>query len=142
MEETFNIGRIRAIQTIYNKIGEMQASLAEISEPILSDYSLLPMMYDAFAEVFYKRGCPENATKVYHRKKLLLIIVSLYSPMALVGGRLRVGLRSQIAKLFNLNSETSISDNVSSVINDYNIYRDFRRDVDIIYRAISHRLED
>ncbi|MCM1297414.1 MAG: hypothetical protein NC311_17895 [Muribaculaceae bacterium] len=119
----------------------MQNALTEIAEPILTDFSLLPVLYDAYLDVFRERGQLHYANRVYHRKKFLLIVMSLYSPITLVGGRMRTGLRKKLAKLFCIPSESTVSDNIKDLLNYYNLYRDFRRDVDVIYKRMLLFLE-
>lgn len=141
MDESFDIGRIYAIQTVYEKVQDMQNALSEIAEPILTDYSLLPVLYDAYLSVFHERGQIDHVERVHHRKKFLLIVLSLYSPIALVGGKMKGGLRKELAKLFCISSETTVSDNIRDLLKYYNLYRDFRRDVDVIYKRMLLYLE-
>lgn len=145
MNETsakFNMGKVMALKVLRDKSLELQKAMDELGEPSLDDLSLLPQIYDAYLNVFRKRGCPQKATQVYHRKKFLLIVLYLYSPKTLAGGKMRVGLRDRLSELFGLSASTPVSDNCSNVVFQYNHYRDFRRDVEIIYNEITATLGD
>lgn len=141
-ESCFNIGRVMALKAIRDKSIELMGLSEELGEPMLDDLSLLPAIFNAYLKVFQRRGCPEKAWQVYHRKKFLLIALYLYSPKTLAGDRMRVGLRNQLSSLFGLSTGTAISDNCASLLFTYQKYRDFRRDVDIIFNEIITVLDD
>lgn len=139
----FNMGKVMALKAIRDKSLELNNALTELGEPMLHDLSLLPKIYNAYLRVFERRGCPEKAQQVYNRKKFLLIALYLYSPMTLAGDRMRlVGLRDKLSELFGLNTSTPISDNLAGLALNYNTYRDFRRDVNIIFDEILTELKD
>lgn len=144
METTnnFNLGKVMALKAIRQKSLELLQVSNELGEPMLDDLSLLPRIYDAYLNVFKRRGCLEKASQVYHRKKFLLIALYLYSPKTLAGDRMRVGLRDKLSELFGLTTSTPISDNCANILFDYEKYRDFRRDVDIIFNEIVAVLDD
>lgn len=138
----FNMGKVMALKAIRKKSLELLRASDELGEPLLEDLSLLPRIYDIYLGVFKKRGCPDKALQVYHRKKFLLIALYLYSPKTLAGDRMRVGLRDKLSELFGLTTSTPISDNCANIIFNYEKYRDFRRDVDIIFNEIVAALDD
>jgi hypothetical protein len=141
MEEiSFDIERIEAIKLLNNDICSLKKMLDEAATPVLHDMTLIPELFEVFKSVFERRGCPEKAQQVYNRKKFLLLMMYLYSPITLVGGRMRTGLRDKLSELFGLNTSTPISDNCVRLLFDYQTYRDFRRDVGIIYREIANYL--
>lgn len=131
-----------ALKAIREKSLELLQVSNELGEPMLDDLSLLPKIYDAYLSVFKRRGCPKKAAQVYNRKKFLLIVLYLYSPKTLAGDRMRVGLRDKLSELFGLTTGTPISDNCANILFDYEKYRDFRRDVDVIFNEIIAVLDD
>lgn len=137
----FNIGRIKAIRTVQEQSAELNRLMGELSEPMLTDLGLLPRIYDLYCDVFARRGFPKHANQVYHRKKLILIVLYLYSPRTLAGGRMVVGLRAKLADVFGLRTGSPISDNCTQLMFIYDKYRDFRRDVGVIYEHIMRGLQ-
>ena len=137
-----DIGKIAALRKLRAKVNELSIVMKELGEPMLYDLTLLPKIHKAYESVFIRRGCAEEAKAVRNRKKFLLIALYLYSPEALAGGRMRVGLRKKVSELFGLSTSTPISDNCSGLIVQYRAYADFRRDVDIIFREVLNTIGD
>lgn len=139
---TFDFDKIRRLKVCREEVAGLMHIMAALEEPMLDDVSLLPSIYDAYLNVFRRRGCPEKAALVYNRKKFLLVALYLYSPRTLVGDRTRVGLRKELANLFGLATGTAVSDNFADIVFYYESYRDFRRDVDLIFNEIVAVLGD
>lgn len=142
-EETkINMGKIAALRMMREKVLELSRIFEELGEPILTDLSLLPAIHEAYKRVFARRGCPQDAMLVHNRKKFLMVVLYLYSPKALVGDRMRMGLRKLISELFGLTTSTPISDNCAGLIVEYKAYADFRRDVELILDEVFASLPD
>ena len=137
-----NMGKIAALKTMRNKVLELSQIFEELGEPILTDLALLPTIHEAYKRVYARRGCPQDAMLVRNRKKFIMVVLYLYSPKALAGDRMRMGLRKIISELFGLTTSTPISDNSASLIIEYNAYADFRRDVDLILNEVFEALPD
>lgn len=137
-----NIGKVSVLKTLRDKMIELADLMKELGEPILYDLSLLPRIYDAYVAVFTRRGRAEDALLVRNRKKFLMVVLYLYSPTALVGDRMRIGLRKKISELFGLTTSTPISDNCAGILVQYHAYADFRRDVDLIFQEILETMPD
>lgn len=136
-----NIGKATAIRVLRSKVKELSRTIDELGEPLLTDLSLLPCVYDAYRRVFERRGRPGDAATVRNRKKFLLVALYLYSPKTLAGERMRRGgLRRAITALFGLTASTPVSDNCSGLVVQYRAYADFRRDVDIIFEEVCRSL--
>lgn len=138
--QTIDIGRIKAVANLYGQLSELQLQWNELSKPILTDLSLLPVIYNLYLGLFEKRGITDKATKPYHRRKFLLVILYLYSPRTLAGGKMIGGLRDKLAELFGLSGKSTVSDNIPDLVFHYENYRDFRKDVDMIYDEICQAL--
>lgn len=131
-----------ALQKVRNKMLELSSKMDELGEPILEDLDLLPIIYETYLDFFRNRGWQDKANKVYHRQKLILIVLYLYSPRTLAGGKMRIGLRDKLTELFGLSAKTTISDNSAHAVHLYQHYRDFRRDVDLILTDVVNNLGD
>ena len=137
-----NIGKVAALKKLREKVSELSDVMKELGEPILDDLALLPAIYEAYKRVFQRRGCPDEATSVRNRKKFLMVVLYLYSPKALAGDSVRMGLRKKVSELFGLTTSTPISDNCAGLIVQYHAYADFRRDVDLIFQEVLDSLDD
>lgn len=130
MTSALNIGRITALKRIRDKIDEIRSTMIELSEPILTNWALLPALYQLFQALFSKRHIKQP---IYHRQKFLFVALFLYCPSALAGGRIPQGFRKVLASTLGLNATTTISDNCSGLLVLYRSYPDFRRDADLYY---------
>lgn len=137
-----SIGKVAALKKLRDKVNELSDTMKELGEPILDDLALLPAIYEAYKRVFQRRGCQDDVTSVRNRKKFLMVILYLYSPKALAGDRMRMGLRKKVSELFGLTTSTPISDNCAGLIVQYRAYADFRRDVDLIFQEVLNSLDD
>lgn len=141
-ETKINLGKVAALRKVQEKVCELSDVMKELGEPTLEDLTLLPEIYEAYKRVYQRRGCPTEAMVVRNRKKFLMVVLYLYSPKALAGDRMRMGLRKKVSELFGLTTSTPISDNCTGLIVQYHAYADFRRDVDLIFQEVLDTLED
>lgn len=130
MTPALNIGRIAALKSVRDEIKEIRSSMAELSESILTDWALLPSLYQLFQDLFSKRHITQS---IYHRQKFLFVVLFLYCPSSLAGGRMPQGFRKVLASTLGLNATTTVSDNCSGLMVLYRSYPDFRRDADLYY---------
>lgn len=133
LDTEFNIGKILALQTLHNSYQTLSERLEEMSQPILTDWNIIPELYELFKSVFANR--PQN-NQVYLRQKFLFTTLYLFCPNVLVGEKMPRGFRPILARIFNLKSGTPISDNCSGLLILYKSYIDFSRDVGIFYNAV------
>lgn len=112
----------------------------ELSEPILFDVTLIPAIHKCFLGILAERTCPPNPESVMVRKKFLFIILFLFAPSVLAGGRLPNGLRAEICKIFPNKRPSSISNNIADIAFIYQRYKDFRVDVDSVYNQLLERI--
>lgn len=113
----------------------------ELSLPILTDLSLIPEIYGWFKEILSGMDCPPNLDSVTQRKKFLFIVLFLFAPSVLAGGRLPNGVRAEISGVFQDVSPCVISNNIADVSFIYQQYKDFRQDIEYLYNLIVERLK-
>ena len=75
------------------------------------------------------------------RKKFLFIVLFLYAPSSLAGGRLPNGIRAELANVFPDVSPCVISNNIADVSFIYQQYKNFRQDIEYIYRRVIEKLK-
>ncbi len=136
--ELFCFGKILALQRLQESYRATRDRLKEISQPILTDWDIIPELYEVFMRVFSHRP---QSHPVYLRQKFLFVILYLFCPESLAGEKMPRGLRPKLAKIFRLKSATPISDNCSSLIFLYQNYIDFSRDVGIFYKAVMEHIQ-
>ena len=111
-----------------------------LTAPILKDKSLIHEIYKIFIELLNERGCPPNIDSVTQRKKFIFIILYLFSPSSLAGGKMTAGLREEMSRVLGIQSKSTISDNCADVVFLYQNYGDFSEDIEHIYTEILNRL--
>lgn len=139
MELNFNkIIRLRKIRIEKSELSEEENAL---TLPMLSDKTLIREVYKTFVEILNERGCPPNIDSVTQRKKFIFIILYLFSPSSLAGGKMAAGLREEMSKVLDIQSKSTISDNCADVVFLYQNYGDFSRDIEYLYTEIVNRLK-
>lgn len=135
----------------FNKIirlKKVRIEKAELSEeenvltiPIFTDKGLISEIYKIFVDLLNEKGCPPCIDSVHQRKKFIFIILYLFSPSTLAGGKMLCGLRAEMARVLGVQSECTISDNCADVVFLYQNYGDFSGDIDYLYTDIINRLK-
>ena len=136
-KEFSSIVELKSIREQKSRLSEREN---ELSRPFLSDYSLIPTLYAWFKEILANRDCPPNPESVNQRKKFLFIILFLYSPSVLAGGKMPDGLRDALCRTLGMNTGSTISKNCADVVFLYQNYKDFRQDIEYLYAEILERI--
>ena len=84
-KEFSSIVELKSIREQKSRLSEREQ---ELSSPILTDFSLIPEIYDWFKDLLAGMDCPPNPESVTQRKKFLFIVLFLFAPSVLAGGRL------------------------------------------------------
>lgn len=137
-KEFSSIVELKAIREQKSRLSEREQ---ELSAPMLTDFALIPEIYSLFKEILSQSDCPPNFESVTQRKKFLFIVLFLFAPSVLAGGRLPNGIRVEIAGVFPDVSPCVISNNIADVSFIYQQYKDFRQDIEFIYNQLLERLK-
>lgn len=137
-KEFSSIVELKSIREQKSRLSEREQELAS---PILTDLSLIPEIYDWFKELLAGMDCPPNPESVTQRKKFLFIVLFLFAPSVLAGGRLPNGIRAEISGVFPDVSPCVISNNIADVSFIYQQYKDFRQDIEFIYNQVLEKLK-
>ena len=138
-KEFSSIVELKAIREQKSRLTEREN---ELSSPKLKDLSLIPKIYVWFKEILSGRNCPPNPESVIQRKKFLFIVLFLFTPSTLAGGRLPNGVRAALAEVLPEVSPCVISNNIADVLFIYQNYKDFRSDIEYLYTEIMNRLRE
>ncbi len=117
----------------------------ELSAPVLTDLSYIPLIFEWFCELNEQLPCDMQETVVETRKEFLFIILALYCPPTLANKcrRLKKGVRQELAKLFHYKYHSSISNFIhQDIYFSYLNYTKFARNVEYFYPEIMKRLKE
>ena len=137
-KEFSSIVELKSIREQKSRLSEREQ---ELSLPVLTDLSLIPEIYGWFRELLAGMDCPPNPESVIQRKKFLFIVLFLFAPSVLAGGRLPNGIRAEISGVFPDVSPCVISNNIADVSFIYQQYKDSRQDIEYLYNQILERLK-
>jgi hypothetical protein len=132
-----NIDKIKKLKEEKRKI---EAEIKELTEPFITDRSLMPIIYDWFKEILSCRTCAPNPESTHQRKKFLFIILKLYCPGFFSGDKMPSGLRKEIAKCLHMAAESTISSNCSDILFISRHYKNVGSDIEKLYSEIVERL--
>lgn len=138
----FNFDKIIRIKKIRIEKSELSDEENKLTTPSITDKSLIPEIYNVFRELLDERGCDPNIESVIQRKKFIFIILYLFSPSTLAGGKMASGLRDDLADILGIYSKSTISDNCADIVFLYHNYADFSEDITWLYGHILDRLEN
>lgn len=132
------VSELKAIREQKSRLSEREN---ELSAPVLSDLELIPVIYEWFKEVLSEMAFPPQVECITQRKKFLFIVLFLFSPSVLAGGRMPNGVRKSLEEVFPNVKPCTISNNLADVVFLYQQYKDFRQDIEYIYTEIVSRLK-
>lgn len=136
VKEFSSIAELKSIREQKSRISERET---ELSAPMLHDYGLIGEIYGWFCELLSEQPLSPNINSPIQRKKFIFIVLFLFSPSTLAGGKMKIGLRDKIAEVTGCTS-TLISHNLDDVVFFYQQYKPHRRDIDYLYTEIVKRL--
>ena len=132
------VSELKAIREQKSRLSEREN---ELSAPVLSDLELIPVIYEWFKEVLSEMAFPPQVESITQRKKFLFIVLFLFSPSVLAGGRMPNGVRKSLEEVFPNVKPCTISNNLADVVFLYQQYKDVRQDIEYIYTEIVSRLK-
>lgn len=137
-KEFSSISELKHIREQKSRLSEREA---ELVKPRLTNLELIPTIYDMFKEVLCVIGLPSRG-RIIQRKEFLFIVLFLFVPSVLAGGRIPNGVRKALEHVFPKVKPCTISNNIADVAFLYQQYKYFRSDVNIIYNEILNRLKE
>lgn len=134
---TRELSSIIELKSIRERKSILSERESELSRPILTDLSLISRLRSWFDEL--ADGLPRR-DKSTLTKEFIFIVLFLYSPGTLAGGKMRGGVRKALGDALGIIGKSSISDKLDIITFNYRTYKFFRRDLDVIYPAILEKL--
>lgn len=130
------IQEIRSVREQRRKLSEREA---ELTAPTLTDLDQIGRLYGWFQEIMAGRERPGRVDDVSRRKKFIFLILFLYSPGTLAGGKMAKGVRDRVAGVFDI-SPVVISNNFNNAIFMYQRHRPFREDMEWLFAQVMRRI--
>ena len=137
-KEFSSIAEIKNIREQKSRLSEREA---ELVSPILTNLESIPYIYELFKNIVRTMNIPPRE-KIIQRKEFLFIILFLFVPSVLAGGRIPNGVRKSLEHVFPKVKPFTISNNIADVFFLYQQYKYFRSDINIIYKEMLKRLEE
>lgn len=137
-KEFSSIAEIKNIREQKSRLSEREA---ELVSPILTNLESIPYIYELFKNIVRTMNIPSRE-KIIQRKEFLFIILFLFVPSVLAGGRMPNGVRKSLEHVFPKVKPCTISNNIADVFFLYQQYKYFRSDINIIYKEMLKRLEE
>lgn len=137
-KEFSSIAEIKNIREQKSRLSEREA---ELVSPILTNLEAIPYIYELFKNIVRTMNIPPRE-KIIQRKEFLFIILFLFVPSVLAGGRIPNGVRKSLEHVFPKVKPCTISNNIADVFFLYQQYKYFRSDINIIYKEMLKRLEE
>lgn len=127
--------------TIREQKSRLTAREEELMSPILTDMGLVPVIFRWYCGIMGNSGVPERRKAAEFRQKFIFIILFLYSPSTLAGGKMKIGLRDKITEVTG-GTGTLISHCYTDLMFRYQMYKGYREEIDSIYKAITGLLRE
>lgn len=97
----------------------------------LSDLSLIPRLYGEFRAVAEREGFCSD-TRSHNHKQFLMVLLMLYCPEAIFGGKIRRDFRDMVASVLNVKGHIVYSMRDRAAV-WYRTYPEFAKEVDMTY---------
>lgn len=107
----------------------------------MKDSDLIPVVHEMFKDILSEIDPLPDVESITQRKKFLFIILFLFAPSVLAGGRMPNGVRKVLEEVFPNVRPCTISNNIADVSFLYQQYKNFREDIDYLYTEIINRLK-
>lgn len=130
--------KIAEIKSIREDISRLSERETELTKPILTDLSFIETLYEWFKEIV--SSGPKRYRSI-QQKEFIFIILFMYSPGTLAGGKMKSGLREELGKSIGVKTASAISNKINEIVFMYKLYKYFRSDLNRIYTEILNRIK-
>lgn len=100
------------------------------TSPRLKDLALIPKIYEIF------KGIKGGDITVNDRKEFIFVVIYLYAPQKLFGGKMPHGMRRAIANITGITCASFISSTCAELLILYTTYDDFQQEVDRLLNKV------
>jgi hypothetical protein len=133
LTDTIDFDKVSKIEVFRTSLLPAISTFKTLIRPPLHNLDNLAIVVEAHQRL-QTRYALHDATDVFERRQMLFVMLYLYCPRALVGGRIVKGLRCRLGDIFHLNSHCTISANIDGLTVLYRNDTQFREGVNRLYR--------
>jgi len=134
------INTVKELKDACIRAAEANVQFAQVFAPRMKDLSLIVAIHDRYVEIAAESGFKADGTS--NNKQFLFIVLYLYSPASLLGGRINKELRSSIATALGISASTALYKMRSTSVSWYETYPEFRNECNLALEKIDAYLSD
>ena len=137
MELDFN--KIRIIKEVREEIADLRNEHEALCAPIF-DCSRIMELFNLFCDEtgYLNRQFDRRAAQL--RRMFIFIALYMFYPGVLAGGQLPHGIRLQFAAILGIKSVSTFSNDISTLLFQYQNYPSFKKEVDTIYVTLIDKM--
>lgn len=136
------LDKISALRSTCEQGAKLSELKTELSTPLLTDTQYIPVIYDWFCELSVPHRIDREELTNPQKAEFLFIILAIYSPITLAGGKLMNGLRDKLAALLGYKSPSAVSNFIAADLYFHYTHTGHKESIDRIYEEIWKRLEE
>lgn len=137
LKERIGLGaRLEQVKEAFEVQRQLNMKIDRMKGERLTDLSLIPRLYDRYREIASEYGFNADSRNGNH-KQFLMVLLLLYCPDAVFGGRIFRLLRNAVASALSLKSGHIVYNMRDKAAVWYMNYSRFSSEVDIAYMEIS-----
>ena len=131
------VSRLRRIKEEKDRLNTEELVL---SSPSITDLGKVGDIFELCKEAVKESDPRSNPLSAANRRKSLFVILYLFSPKTLAGGKMSLGLRNEVARVMNI-SPSNVSHCYKNAWFFYEVYKDFREEVNDLFARVFEKLK-
>lgn len=125
---------IDEIIQIQNEINKLQDRKNLLTKPKYTDFSYINELYKKYMRFQANKNLSHKGT--YNACKFIYIVLYLYSPHTLAGGKTIPGIIKRLKECLDTSSGTMVSDYINRTRFFYKTYKEFRESIDELIKDV------
>lgn len=134
------INTVKELKDACIKAAEANMQFAQVFMPKLKDLSLIEKIHELYVKVADESGFSGDGTS--NNKQFVFLILYLYSPASLCGGKINRELRKAIASVLGISADTALYKMRATSVSWYETYPEFRKECNRAIEEINRYMTD
>ena len=126
--------RLEQVKEAFEVQRQLNKKIDRMKRERLTDLSLIPRLYDRYREIASEYGFNADSRNGNH-KQFLMVLLLLYCPDAVFGGKIPRGFRDAVASVLHVKGHIVYSMRDRATV-WYMTYLEFANEVDMAYKCI------
>lgn len=131
------ISELKSIRAEKSKLSEREC---ELSAPMFTDMDKVDLIYRHFCCINEQDDFKQDVNNANFRKKFIFIVLFLFSPSTLAGGKMPKGLRDKISSVTGI-APWYISHNIDTVVFLHQRHRNFRNELEATFNKLMDKIK-